>query len=968
MVDNKTKELAVLAKDAYENKTKLNDFKKYTDSVKRIKEIYSTTENIYSKIETHHENQEDGFKANVYHKKDSDEIIIAFAGTKITSFEDIKNDYNMLIGNTPQQINDAIYVYEQVKKENPNAKITLTGHSLGGMLATQVFLYDYKKQLNELGGINKENVLKLKEKGIMPNVTVFETPSPFLPLDTKRTGQLWKEHKDFLELYGYKAKINEDNGLTQIVYDPDESSLSIYDLNMVSYQNANSYLTQSTGIQIGVINNIESTHYNGIPILSQHFIDNLEIDLNDDTIPITYNYQESQKGKSIDNDIVVSLKNTLDSLQGLSTGITNNALRVYNRQTDPFIIDMNGNGIDVHSNKIYYNLDDSGFNKSINWVQKDTDDAFLVYDKNQNQQIDGISEMFGNQRNGLSELKELDSTKDNRIDATDSEFSNLYLWKDKNANGITDKGELQNLNEAGIKSINLKTFKKDNSSDGHLNHIVGKMDVDFNNGSSKKMYEYELKIDRQDAKYEKIEISDEIKETVPYMTGLGNVADTWTSAQNDEQLKTMFQEMINSDNYTNWDKQTESSLFRWTGVDKLDLSNLSSSEQIRMRKQYALEKFEGNPLNSDTSYFSDFKRKTNYSFEQLKEILKLNMFASSEIGNELITSTLKDIFNKSDSLESIRSIIDNIGLTSKEREREVLNLYTNFLHFNGLDKEIYNQNPETLRNFSSHYEYSGVGLIEAWKNNAFNSKFFKKTETHPVYEQSLFENGYEYQGKQIIDSGFYGIPERYTNILKGYNNDDVFISSSQNETITGNYGSDTYFWGVHKGNDLIEIRASNNSSSTPPTENQKNALDTIKFDFTINPENIEIYQQEYGSCNLIFRNNNTNETLSVKVFGTLKPNHDQKLQCKFADGTVWDEDYLKSHAILIHNKKNQYAPYDDNVNRKFVNVGNLVDVKSLNSFDKNGYIKENKMVSLNQNDIVNLYQNNVYSHSTNLRI
>ena len=189
MVDNKTKELAVLAKDAYENKTKLNDFKKYTDSVKRIKEIYSTTENIYSKIETHHENQEDGFKANVYHKKDSDEIIIAFAGTKITSFEDIKNDYNMLIGNTPQQINDAIYVYEQVKKENPNAKITLTGHSLGGMLATQVFLYDYKKQLNELGGINKENVLKLKEKGIMPNVTVFETPSPFLPLDTKRTGQ-----------------------------------------------------------------------------------------------------------------------------------------------------------------------------------------------------------------------------------------------------------------------------------------------------------------------------------------------------------------------------------------------------------------------------------------------------------------------------------------------------------------------------------------------------------------------------------------------------------------------------------------------------------------------------------------------------------------------------------------------------------------------------------------------------------
>ena len=947
------KDLAILSGDSYKTETS-NINKKYKDDLS----------NKTFKIINYKE-EENGFQAKVY-KNDKNEIVIAYAGTNPTTEQDLINDDEMLFGYRPTQLGDAIDLYEKVKQENPDTSIDLTGHSLGGMLAIQVALFEMKKELVKAGGITKENFLQLKEEGKLPETTGFETPSIFLWFSNNSaiadSYDMWNENKDVLGLFGYKLKDNT------IVYEPDETSLDIHILGITSYQNAYSFLTQATGFQVGVVNNVETKHFNGLPIFQQHLADNMITDLSNEDTPIKYDCQEEQIGKITNREAMnIAFKNTLDNLQGLSTGITDNALRVYNRQTDPFIIDMDNDGIDVHSNKIYYNLDDSGFDKSINWVQKDTDDAFLVYDKNKNQQIDGISEMFGNQRNGLAELKELDSTKDNRIDENDSEFSNLYLWKDKNANGITDKGELQNLNEAGIKSINLKTFKKDNSSDGHLNHIVGKMDVEFNNGSTKKMYEYELKIDRQDTQYEKIEISDEIKETVPYMTGLGNVADTWTSAQNDEQLKTMFQEMFNSNNYANWDKQAENILFRWTGVDKLDLSNLSTSEQIRTRKQYALEKFEGNPPNSDISYISNFQRKTNDSFEQLKGILKLNMFANSKIGNELITSTLKDL-NSNDSLESTRAIIDNLGLTSKEQEREVFNLYSNFLHFNGLDKEIYNQNPEILKNFSNHYEYAGVGLIEAWNNNSFDSNFFKKTETHPIYEQGLYENGYAYQGKQIIDSGFYGIPKGYTNTLKGYNNNDVFVSSSQNETITGNYGSDTYFWGIHKGNDLIDIKASNNSSSTPPTNEQRNALDTIKFDFTINPEDIEIYQQEYGSCNLIFLNKNTNETLSVKAFGTLKSNHDQKLQCKFADGTVWDEDYLKSHAILINNKKNQYAPYDDNVNRNFVNVGNLVDIKSSSGFDKSDYIKENKMVSLNQNNIINLYQNNAYSHSINLKI
>ena len=77
MVDNKTKELAILSKDAYTKEgTYLDDFTNDKDVVNKIKDIYSTEENIYSRIKTIdvdkqdkgklHEYNTAGFKANVY--------------------------------------------------------------------------------------------------------------------------------------------------------------------------------------------------------------------------------------------------------------------------------------------------------------------------------------------------------------------------------------------------------------------------------------------------------------------------------------------------------------------------------------------------------------------------------------------------------------------------------------------------------------------------------------------------------------------------------------------------------------------------------------------------------------------------------------------------------------------------------------------------------------------------------------
>ena len=55
----------------------------------------------------------------------------------------------------------------------------------------------------------------------------------------------------------------------------------------------------------------------------------------------------------------------------------------------------------------------------------------------------------------LFQIPSTDLNGDNAIDEKDEIFDKLKIWKDKNSNGITDKGELGSLSDNNIKSIDL---------------------------------------------------------------------------------------------------------------------------------------------------------------------------------------------------------------------------------------------------------------------------------------------------------------------------------------------------------------------------------------------------------------------------------------------------------------------------------------------------------------------------------
>lgn len=126
---------------------------------------------------------------------------------------------------------------------------------------------------------------------------------------------------------------------------------------------------------------------------------------------------------------------------------------------DPLVFDLDGDGIELLGQSgasPLFDIDGDGFAERTGWVNGN--DGFLVVDANANGLVDDVTEMFGSAtESGFTELTTYDTNLDGVVDAADTDFGDLKIWRDANGDGVTDTGELVSLADLDITSISLTT-------------------------------------------------------------------------------------------------------------------------------------------------------------------------------------------------------------------------------------------------------------------------------------------------------------------------------------------------------------------------------------------------------------------------------------------------------------------------------------------------------------------------------
>ena len=140
------------------------------------------------------------------------------------------------------------------------------------------------------------------------------------------------------------------------------------------------------------------------------------------------------------------------------------------RKTDPLVLNFSGTAAQLTDQRFAFDLNADGSKEQINFVAPGS--GFLVFDRNQDGEINDGSELFGPTTNdGFAELAALDDDSNGWIDENDAVFNRLQLWT--RDSGGSD--QLQSLAAAGVGAIALGRVATPFDLKTNANELLGQI-------------------------------------------------------------------------------------------------------------------------------------------------------------------------------------------------------------------------------------------------------------------------------------------------------------------------------------------------------------------------------------------------------------------------------------------------------------------------------------------------------------
>ncbi|MGL6210266.1 MAG: calcium-binding protein, partial [Paracoccaceae bacterium] len=325
----------------------------------------------------------------------------------------------------------------------------------------------------------------------------------------------------------------------------------------------------------------------------------------------------------------------------------------------PLVLDLDGDGIEIirlRNSQAFFDIDNDGAAENTAWVS--ADDGILSLDLNGNGRIDGVSELFGygetwaggggnpsglsgpgalNQRytSGFEALAEYDFNADGVINATDTFYTALKVWRDLNGNGTSEQGELFGLAELGVQSISLTALAGTREiADSLITDTGSFVRAD---GTSGEVSDVWFRFDQFDVRFDDSRVTDAIA-ALPQLRASGGLPDLHTAMADDPVLLQMVLALgqLGGADLAAFRVGVQEMMFRWAGVS--DINPFSRGNHVDGRELAFLE------VVSDTAFMQQGSanprtfagQKLSVQFETILRDTMVRLAAQTAIGDAVI--------------------------------------------------------------------------------------------------------------------------------------------------------------------------------------------------------------------------------------------------------------------------------------------------------------------------------------------